>query len=156
MKLLQAMNKQYASGHPEDTRLEARVASYELAARMQLAAPEAFDLSKETEQTHKAYGTDRAAQEGGFARNRLLARRLLRDVRFVRFGVPQRPLRKTGTITAAFRPSFPRSPSKWISRLLHFLRTFKARGSLRIRLSGFLLKEPNLRNAVHAERRTRS
>lgn len=129
MKLLQAMNKQYASGHPEDTRLEARVASYELAARMQLAAPEAFDLSKETEQTHKAYGTDRAAQEGGFSRNCLLARRLLeRDVRFVQVwsgaGGPSQNWDNHGSIPAEL-PPIAKQVDQPIAALLKDL---KARG----------------------------
>jgi len=84
LELLQGMNRQYAHEHPGDTRLDARVASYELAARMQLAAPEAFDLSRESAEIHARYGTGGTPQEGGFARNCLLARRLLeRDVRFV-------------------------------------------------------------------------
>jgi uncharacterized protein (DUF1501 family) len=51
---------------------------------MQLAAPEAFDLTRESAATHARYGTGVADQEGGFARNCLLARRLIeRGVRFV-------------------------------------------------------------------------
>ena len=41
------MNRHYAADRPEDSRLEARIESYELAARMQVAAPEAFDLTAE-------------------------------------------------------------------------------------------------------------
>ncbi|MBX3444664.1 MAG: DUF1501 domain-containing protein [Planctomyces sp.] len=84
LDLLQHMNRRYAAERPGDSRLEARVESYELAARMQLAAPETFDLSRESESVHRAYGTDAPAHEGGFARNCLLARRMLeRGVRFV-------------------------------------------------------------------------
>ena len=84
LRMLQRMNRNYSDLRPGDSRLRARVESYELAARMQLAAPEAFDLTKETISTHVAYGTDAAAHDGGFARNCLLARRLLeRGVRFV-------------------------------------------------------------------------
>jgi hypothetical protein len=76
---LDAINKlnrlQLDSGDPE---LEARIASYELAFRMQTAAPELADLSKETKVTIDAYGP------GDFARSLLLARRLVeRGVRFV-------------------------------------------------------------------------
>jgi hypothetical protein len=88
LRLLERMNTRHADGRPGDSRLASRVASYELAARMQLAAPEAFDLARESPATHRAYGTDRPDQaqghDGGFARNCLLARRLVeRGVRFV-------------------------------------------------------------------------
>lgn len=84
LRVLQRMNRKYAEHRPGDSRLPARIQSYELAARMQLAAPEAFDLATESAATHAAYGTEGPAHEGGFARNCLLARRLLeRGVRFV-------------------------------------------------------------------------
>ena len=84
LALLQQMNRDYAADRAGDSRLEARIASYELAAKMQLAAPEAFDLSRETTSMHERYGTNAAAPGNGFARNCLLARRLLeRGVRFV-------------------------------------------------------------------------
>jgi hypothetical protein len=84
LELLGRMNHRYAADRPDDSRLAARIESYELAAKMQVAAPEAFDLGRETRQTHDRYGTGRPAHEGGFARNCLLARRLLeRNVRFV-------------------------------------------------------------------------
>ena len=83
MQALQQINRRYASLHPEDSLLEARIRSGEVAAKMQLSAPEAFDLSSETETTHQAYGTgDAVTQE--FGRRCLLARRLLeRGTRFV-------------------------------------------------------------------------
>ena len=84
LKLLQAMNGNYAADRPGDDRLRGRVEGYEIAARMQLTAPEAFDLAREPKAVHDKYGTDRALADGGFARNCLLARRLLeRGVRFV-------------------------------------------------------------------------
>ncbi|MFO0810776.1 MAG: DUF1501 domain-containing protein [Gemmataceae bacterium] len=83
--LLAFLNERHLAAHPGDGELAARIASYELAAKMQLAAPEAADLSKETRETLTAYGVDSAnALEGRFAKNCLLARRLLeRGVRFV-------------------------------------------------------------------------
>lgn len=67
-----------------DPEIESRIAAYELAFRMQAAAPELIDLRHETEATHAAYGTDRQGESGGFAVNCLLARRLIeRGVRFV-------------------------------------------------------------------------
>ncbi|QDU23668.1 DUF1501 domain-containing protein [Urbifossiella limnaea] len=84
LHLLRAMNDRYAADRPGDSRLSARVEGYELAARMQLAAPEAFDLAREPARLHARYGTDRPAAGGAFARNCLLARRLVeRGVRFV-------------------------------------------------------------------------
>ncbi|MBA3315785.1 MAG: DUF1501 domain-containing protein [Planctomycetaceae bacterium] len=83
LKLLGSINARHAERHPGDSRLEARIASYELAAKMQLAAPEALDLSKESEATHTAYGLDEK-ETADFGRNCLTARRLLeRGVRFV-------------------------------------------------------------------------
>jgi hypothetical protein len=66
-----------------DTDLQARVASYELAFRMQSHAPEAVDLTRETEQTKKAYGLDNP-KTADFGTRLLLTRRLIeRGVRFV-------------------------------------------------------------------------
>jgi hypothetical protein len=84
LSLLQSMNDQYAAARPGDNRLNARIESYSLAAKMQMAAPAAFDLSKEPQSVQERYGTARPAHDGGFARNCLLARRLVeRGVRFV-------------------------------------------------------------------------
>jgi hypothetical protein len=67
-----------------DPRIQDRIASYELAFRMQASAPELIDLPGETLRTHAAYGTDRPGEAGSFATNCLLARRLVeRGVRFV-------------------------------------------------------------------------
>jgi hypothetical protein len=69
--------------NPGDTELEARIASYELAFRMQAEAPEAVDLSHETAETRALYGLDRA-ETAEFATRCLIARRLVeRGVRFV-------------------------------------------------------------------------
>ncbi|WP_419193663.1 DUF1501 domain-containing protein [Kolteria novifilia] len=83
--LLARLNQSFASANPAETDLQARVAAYELAGRMQLSAPEVADLSKESVATHDAYGTkDPNELKAAYARNCLLARRLLeRDVRYV-------------------------------------------------------------------------
>jgi Protein of unknown function (DUF1501) len=68
----------------EDPMIGDRIASYELAFRMQAGAPELIDLGGESPRTHAAYGTDRPGDAGGFATNCLLARRLVESgVRFV-------------------------------------------------------------------------
>jgi Protein of unknown function (DUF1501) len=83
LALLKEMNREHASRWQGDSRLEARISSYELAARMQLSAPEVLDVSKETEATRKLYGLDDKKTET-FGRNCLTARRMLeRGVRFV-------------------------------------------------------------------------
>ena len=67
-----------------DPEIEARIAAYELAYRMQSAAPELIDLTGESQATHETYGVQRDGQQGIFARNCLLARRLVeRGVRVV-------------------------------------------------------------------------
>lgn len=76
LDLLQQMNRQHAGAHPDDSRLDARIASYALAAKMQLSAPEAFDLASETPITRAAYGLDNPITED-FGRRCLLARRLI-------------------------------------------------------------------------------
>lgn len=84
-KLLQLLNRTYEESHPGNTELNARVAAYELAARMQLSAPEATDLGNESKATRELYGADDTNPLlASYARNCLLARRLIeRGVRFV-------------------------------------------------------------------------
>ena len=83
LDLLARQNRRHAAEHPGDSRLDARIASYELAARMQTSAPEALDLAGETPATRRLYGLDDPATED-FGRRCLLARRLVeRGVRFV-------------------------------------------------------------------------
>ncbi len=83
LDLLRRMNQRHQAHIPDDSRLEARIQSYELAARMQLAAPEVFNLSSESAATRQLYGIDGTMTED-FGRRCLLARRLVeRGVRFV-------------------------------------------------------------------------
>ena len=84
--LLQRMNAQHLTENPGDGKLAARIASYELAARMQLSVPELTDLASEPEHILRMYGADQTddLNKAGFAKNCILARRLLeRGVRFV-------------------------------------------------------------------------
>ncbi len=83
LDLLAALNRQYGETRADNTDLEARIRGYELAYRMQSEAPQAVDLSRETEATRKLYGMDRE-ETAVFGRNCLLARRLVENgVRFV-------------------------------------------------------------------------
>ncbi|MEY5016555.1 MAG: hypothetical protein RIS92_2913 [Verrucomicrobiota bacterium] len=84
--LLQRMNARHLTQNPGDEKLAARIASYELAARMQLSVPELTDLSSEPHHILEMYGADQSENphKAGFAKNCILARRLLeRGVRFV-------------------------------------------------------------------------
>jgi len=83
LRLLQAMNRQHQETRPGDSRLEGRIQTYELAARMQLSAPEVLDIANETRETQRFYGLDQPIT-AEFGRHCLIARRLLeRGVRFV-------------------------------------------------------------------------
>jgi uncharacterized protein (DUF1501 family) len=83
LSFLSDLNKQHLAKHPGELDLEARIASYELAARMQSAAKEAMDLSQETAATQKMYGIDEPASKE-YGERCLIARRLVeRGVRFV-------------------------------------------------------------------------
>jgi hypothetical protein len=83
LDFLEKINRRHAEDRRFQSELEARIKSYELAFRMQAAAPEAVDLSRETQQTEELYGINEKETEV-FGRNCLLARRLVeRGVRFV-------------------------------------------------------------------------
>jgi hypothetical protein len=83
LQLLRQLNAGHLEQRPGDNRFEARMASYELAAKLQLSAPHVLDLADESAATLQAYGVNDETMHG-FGRNCLIARRLLeRDVRFV-------------------------------------------------------------------------
>jgi hypothetical protein len=83
LDFIQELNRRHQRERAEDDQLEARIAAYELAYRMQAAAPEAVDLRDETDQTLRLYGIGQKETER-MGRNCLLARRLVeRGVRFV-------------------------------------------------------------------------
>ena len=81
--LLRDLNRDHMSQREGDSRLDARIASYEMAAKLQLSAPEVLDISGESQATRKLYGLDEKITED-LGRNCLIARRMLeRGVRFV-------------------------------------------------------------------------
>jgi len=91
LDLLASMNAEHKQMHPRETELEARIQNYELAARMQLAAAEILDLSKESEETKKLYGLDNPVT-AGYGTRCLMARRLVESgVRFVQIFPPLTP-----------------------------------------------------------------
>ncbi|MBK1833050.1 DUF1501 domain-containing protein [Roseibacillus ishigakijimensis] len=78
LAFLRQLNEHHQSQHAHDPQLEARIRNFELAYRMQSEATDAFDVGREPEEVRAMYG------EGSFARQCLMARRLLeRGVRFV-------------------------------------------------------------------------
>jgi hypothetical protein len=128
LALLREMNQEHLARMPGDSRLEARIASYELAARMQASAPEALDVNRETEATRRLYGLDNPATSA-FARSCLTARRLLeRGVRFVQVwsgaGGPTNNWDNHRSIPAELTP-MALSVDQPVAALLHDL---KARG----------------------------
>lgn len=81
--LLQFFNRQHLEGRESDPHLKARIKSFETAYGMQAEAPEAFDLSRETDATHRLYGLERGDTKG-FGWQCIVARRLAqRGVRFI-------------------------------------------------------------------------
>jgi hypothetical protein len=115
---------------PNDSTLDARIASYELAWRMQSSAPDAVDLAKETEATKKLYGIGETVTDD-FGRKCLLARRLVeRGVRFVEL--------ISGTNVGAdwdeahtdLTGSHPRMAAKSDKPIAGLLRDLKSRGLL--------------------------
>jgi hypothetical protein len=83
LDLLARLNQKHLSRHGGNSELEARIQAFELSYRMQMAAPEAFDLAAETAETHALYGVDRK-DTAEFGKYCLWARRLVeRGVRFI-------------------------------------------------------------------------
>lgn len=88
-RFLERQNRRHLAGYPGDSELAARIASYELAAKMQLSIPEIADLSTEPAHVLRDYGVDESGSRikdlrAGYGRNCILARRLVeRGVRFV-------------------------------------------------------------------------
>jgi len=83
LDLINRLNQQQAQRLPGEEILNARIESFELAYRMQIAAPEALDLAQESTHTHRLYGTSNP-RCAGFAKQAMTARRLVeRGVRFV-------------------------------------------------------------------------
>lgn len=83
LDLLKKLNEHRAARYPEDTELQARIRSYELAYRMETTAPEAVDLSKESDATKELYGIG-VKESNDYGTNLLRARRLVeKGVRFI-------------------------------------------------------------------------
>jgi len=83
LDFLNSLNRRYAEEHPDQSELEARISSYELAFRMQSEAPELVDLSDESEETLELYGVN-DSETSRYGRLCLMGRRMAeRGVRFI-------------------------------------------------------------------------
>jgi hypothetical protein len=125
LDLVRELNEQHREGRENDTRLEARIASLELAFRMQIQAPEAFDIDTESEATQKLYGINEP-HCAAFGKQCLLARRLVeRGVRSVEVFSPAGWDHHTG-----IRTELPKSCASVDRPIAGLLTDLKARGLL--------------------------
>jgi hypothetical protein len=91
LDLLAELNADHKARHPQELELDARISSFELAARMQLSATDALDVSKETAQTQNLYGLDNPKTRP-YGLRCLMARRLVeRGVRIVQIFMAGQP-----------------------------------------------------------------
>ena len=91
LQLLDELNRDHLAAYPGDTELQARIANFEIAARMQTAVPEAIDLSRESAATRRMYGLENKATRE-YGTRCLIARRLVeRGVRFVQLFLAGQP-----------------------------------------------------------------
>ncbi len=126
LKYLAELNREHLADRPGELDLEARIATYELAAKMQSAAREALDLSQESEATKKLYGIDQTATRE-FGTRCLLARRLIeRGVRFVQLFTRNQEWDHHGSI----RTGLPRACQKTDQPSAALVADLKQRGLL--------------------------
>jgi len=91
MQLLRELNARHRTSRPGELELDARIASFELAARMQLTASDALDVNQETQATQQLYGLDQAKTRS-YGKRCLMARRLVeRGVRYVQLFLAGQP-----------------------------------------------------------------
>lgn len=126
LNFLSELNREHLTRHPGELDLEARIASYELAARMQSTAKEAMDVSQETEATHRLYGLDNPATKD-YGTRCLIARRLVeRGVRFVQIYTRYQFWDHHGSI----RTALPAACKKTDQPAAALVQDLKARGLL--------------------------
>ena len=126
LEYLQQLNREHLATHPQETDLAARIASYELAARMQTVAKEALDLSQESASVRKLYGVDDEPTRD-FGSRCLIARRLVeRGVRFVQIYTRTQEWDHHGNIVS----SLPKACQKTDKPSAALVRDLKDRGLL--------------------------
>ena len=151
LSFLDQLNREHLKQHPGENDLEARIASYELAARMQTAAKEVLDISGESDATKKLYGIDDPATKD-FGTRCLLARRLVeRGVRFVQIYTANQSWDHHGSI----RSGLP-AACKYVDRpAAALVKDLKARGLLDTTLvhwGGEMGRLPTIQNDVGKEK----
>ncbi|MFO1023258.1 MAG: DUF1501 domain-containing protein [Planctomycetales bacterium] len=126
LALLNAINKQHLQQHPHESDLEARISSYELAARMQVAARDALDLSQETRETQSMYGIDNP-DTMEYGTRCLIARRMVeRGVRFVQLFMGGQPWDNHSSI----RSELPKVCNRTDKPVAALIKDLKRRGML--------------------------
>ena len=126
LDLLRTLNERHLARHPGEADLDARIATYELAASMQTAAREALDISQETQATQEMYGLDQP-ETREYGTRCLIARRLVeRGVRFVQLFMAGQPWDNHGALRTAL-PAVCRRTDKPCAALVKDL---KQRGML--------------------------
>jgi hypothetical protein len=121
LQLLREMNSRHLEEHRGELELEARIQSYELAARMQIAATDALDLTQESQTVHRMYGLDDPVTKDYGARC-LIARRLVeRGVRFVQIHTGNQTWDHHGGIATSL-PDICRKTDKPAAALVQDLR----------------------------------
>jgi hypothetical protein len=125
LDLVRELNGQHRQARESDSRLDARIASFELAFRMQSQAPEAFDIEAESAAVHQLYGIDEP-RTTAFGKQCLLARRLIeRGVRSVEVFSPAAWDHHTG-----IRTELPASCASIDRPVAGLLSDLKSRGLL--------------------------
>jgi hypothetical protein len=125
LDLVNQLNRRHRRDREDDSRLGARIESFELAFRMQMQAPGVFDIGSEPESTRRLYGLDQPQTEG-FGRQCLMARRLIeRGVRFVQLHTESNWDHHTG-----IRTELPKCCAGLDLPVAGLLKDLKARGLL--------------------------
>jgi hypothetical protein len=128
LDLLGSLNALHKQGREYESQLDARIASFELAFRMQREAPEAFDLARESSATQKLYGIGDPTTDL-FGRQCLMARRLVeRGVRFVQLF--DAPVNNAWDHHSGLRESLPKRCAAVDQPIAALLIDLKARGLL--------------------------
>lgn len=151
LDFIQTLNREHLAEHPAELDLEARIASYELAARMQVAAKEALDISNESAAVKKLYGID-VEETRDYGTRCLIARRLIeRGVRFVQvLNVGQSWDHHGGLVTAL--PKSCRAVDKPAAGLVKDLKALGLLESTVVHWGGEMGRLPVLQNDTGREK----
>ena len=151
LSFLDKLNREHLKQHPGENDLEARIASYELAAKMQTAAKEALDIANESEATKRLYGIDDPATRD-FGTRCLLARRLVeRGVRFVQIYTGNQSWDHHGSIRSGL-PAACKYVDKPAAALVKDLKSRGLLDSTVVHWGGEMGRLPTIQNDVGKEK----